>query len=62
MKLREEIRNLRYESRLRQQDVADKAGVVVGQVTRLENGKNLTLKTVDKILRVFGKRLTVTDI
>ena len=51
--LHEEVRRARRELNLTQEELAKRAGVQRRQLSSLENGKNVTLKTVRKIIEVL---------
>ena len=49
------VRALRVEARLHQQDVADRAGIVQQQVSKIENGEiNLTILTMCRLAIAVG--------
>ncbi len=55
------IRRLREERKISQQDLAKAAKVTIATLNRLEHGKeNVTIKTLQKILDVFGQEISFT--
>ena len=59
-RLVEEIRELRIRNQMTQQELSDLSGVPFATINRLENGKaNPTLKTLDKLLSVFGYEIRI---
>lgn len=56
----EGIRELRIRNQMTQQELSDLSGVPFATINRLENGKaNPTLKTLDKLLSVFGYEIRI---
>ena len=56
----EEIKELRIRNQLTQQELSDLSGIPFATINRLENGKaNPTLKTLEKLLSVFGYELRI---
>ena len=56
----DEIRELRIRNQMTQQELSDLSGVPFATINRLENGKaNPTLKTLDKLLSVFGYEIRI---
>ena len=50
-----QIRNLRLRENLRQQELADRAGIALNAVKNLENGKGATLHSLVKTLRILNR-------
>ena len=56
----EEIKELRIRNHLTQQQLSELSGIPFATINRLENGKaNPTLKTLEKLLSVFGYELRI---
>ena len=61
-KIREFIKAKRKELGLRQEDLAERAGVGIRFVRDLEQGKKtLRTDTINKVLKLFGKTLGPVD-
>jgi DNA-binding XRE family transcriptional regulator len=54
----EAIKQARKAQNLTQEDLAKRLGIQRAQVSKIENGKNLTLATVSRVFRAMG--LTVS--
>jgi len=50
-----QIQNLRLNRKLRQKEMAKKAGISVGALRHLESGKGASIKTLIKVLRAHKK-------
>lgn len=57
-----QVRNRRRVLNLRQIDIAQRAGVNVKTVRRLEQGKMIETFTLNRILHVVGLELTIQEI
>ena len=54
-KLGQQIRNLRILRNLAQSELAERAGVALNAVKRLESGQNSTTKSLVKVLKVLNR-------
>lgn len=50
----EAIRDARKKKRLTQEQLGNLIGVKKAQISKIENGKNLTISTVSRLLRAMG--------
>ena len=50
-----QLRNLRLRENLRQQELADRAGIALNAVKNLENGKGATLHSLVKTLQILNR-------
>lgn len=59
----EAIKRTRLDKNMTQEDLGKLIGVQKAQISRIENGKNLTLATVIKIFKALGvnARLEIED-
>lgn len=58
MKLPEFVKERRKRAKLTQQDFAERAGVALTVIRKIEQGKgNLNLKKVNQVLKMFGHEL-----
>lgn len=48
------IRNERIRKRLTQEELGERLGVGKAQISKIESGKGLTIKTVTKVLDALG--------
>ncbi|MBI2220276.1 MAG: helix-turn-helix domain-containing protein [Acidobacteria bacterium] len=55
IELGRQIRNLRLRENLRQEELADRAGIALNAVKNLENGKGATLRSLIQALRVLSR-------
>lgn len=63
MELGEEIKKLRLKSELTQEELSKLSKVPFATINKIEkNSANPTLKTIEKILKVFGRKLNITGI
>ena len=57
------VKDKRKEAKLSQQEFADRAGVALTVVRKIEQGKgNLNLEKVNQVLKMFGHELAPVDI
>jgi len=56
-KLAKKIESLRKEKELTQEELAEKAGLHRAYFWDIENGRNISIKTADKIARALGIKL-----
>jgi y4mF family transcriptional regulator len=57
------VKDKRKEAKLSQQEFAEKAGVALTVVRKIEQGKgNLNLEKVNQVLKMFGHELAPVDI
>lgn len=50
----EAIKEARRNKKLTQEQLGNLIGVGKGQISKIENGKNLTLNTISRVLRAMG--------
>ncbi|MDF9831131.1 helix-turn-helix transcriptional regulator [Parabacteroides sp. PF5-6] len=60
----EAIRQARQSQNLTQEELGRRVGVQKAQISRIENGKNLTFSTVIKLLKAMGlsAKLEISDL
>ena len=57
------VYSLRNELGLTQKELAEKTGINQSNISKLENGSgNVTLKTLDRIIKSLGKKLTISAV
>lgn len=55
----ETIRKARKAQKMTQEDLAQKIGVQRAQVSRIENGRNITLSTLVRVFKAMGLKATL---
>jgi y4mF family transcriptional regulator len=61
--LAEFVRRKRKEANLNQAEFAERSGVALTVIRKIEQGKtNLNLETVNQVLKMFGHELAPTEI
>lgn len=55
----EAIRKARIAQSLSQEQLGELVGVQKAQISRLENGKNLTIATISRLFRAMNKKVTL---
>lgn len=55
----ETIRQVRKAQHMTQEDLAQKIGVQRTQVSKIENGRNLTLSTLARVFKAMGLKATL---
>jgi transcriptional regulator with XRE-family HTH domain len=53
--LGQQVRDLRLRLNLAQDELAERAGIALGVIKRLESGRGSTLASLVKVLRVLGR-------
>ena len=57
------VYSLRNELGLTQKELAEKTGINQSNISKLEKGSgNITLKTLDRIIKSLGKKLTISAV
>ena len=55
----EAIRKARIAQSLSQEQLGEMVGVQKAQISRLENGKNLTISTISRLFRAMNQKVTL---
>lgn len=58
----EQLQKLRLEQRMTQKDLAQLTGIKQGEISKIENRRTVpSVGSIERILKVFHKRLTIID-
>ena len=55
------IKNLRQLKNLTQEELGERMGIRKSQVSRIENGKNMTFATIEKAFKALGAKTATID-
>ena len=60
--LGEAIKKARLQQHITQQELGDRLGVQKAQISRIENGKNITINSLCKVLKALGVKKASLDL